>query len=92
MQIMKEAILKTKAFLQARQHAYQITFNLENIFAERVLKDLAKFCRANESAFNKDERLHAVLEGRREVWLRICHQLKLDSDQIWKLYGRSDLE
>lgn len=58
--------------------------------AERVLADLAKFCRAHESTFNVDARAHAVAEGRREVWLRIQKNLHLTDEQIFALYGVND--
>lgn len=58
---------------------------------DAVLKDLDKFCRASESCFHADPRLHAVLEGRREVWLRIQDYLKLSPEQLWEKYdGRGD--
>ena len=92
MGIFSEAIEKTKSFLFARQQAYQQVFNPESVFAKRVLGDLAKFCRAEESSFHQDPRIHAVLEGRREVWLRIANHMNMTPDEIWKQYGRSDLE
>jgi HD superfamily phosphohydrolase len=92
MSVFKEAVAKAKSFLFARQQAYQQVFTPESRFAQMVLRDLAKFCRANQSAFNKDERIHAVLEGRREVWLRIERHLKMNPEELWKLIGRSDLE
>ncbi len=52
---------------------------------ERVLSDLARFCRANESCFHADARLHAVAEGRREVWLRIQKVLNLTADQLYAI-------
>lgn len=52
---------------------------------ERVLADLAKFCRAGESTFHPDPRVHAVLEGRREVWLRIQKYLRLTAADIDRL-------
>lgn len=88
----KELLEKIRNFLFTRQQAYQQTFNLESVHARRVLEDLAKFCRANETTFHADERIHAALEGRREVWLRIQHNIRLDSEELWKLYGRKDLE
>lgn len=42
-----------------------------------LLLDLAHFCRAYETCFHADQRVHAALEGRREVWLRI-RELYLD--------------
>ncbi|MBK7366137.1 MAG: hypothetical protein IPI97_14565 [Nitrosomonas sp.] len=75
---------RLKDFLITRQQAYQQTFN--GVFAEKVLADLAKFCKANDTAFHPDARVHAVLEGRREVWLRLQKQLNLTQDQLLKLY------
>jgi hypothetical protein len=80
-----EAVQVAKNFLARRRTAYSKTFF--NPFGEEVLKDLAKFCRANETTFRADERKHAAVEGRREVWLRIQHHLRLTDEQLWKLYG-----
>lgn len=43
-----------------------------------VLGDLRDFCRARETTFDPDPRIHALLEGRREVWLRIANHLSID--------------
>lgn len=85
-----DVLQKAKNFLVRRKHAYQLVFNLESVHAQVVLKDLARFCRANEPTFHPDARLHAELEGRREVWLRIQQHLNLTSEQLWALYGRKD--
>lgn len=79
-----------KALLQQRQRAYQLTFNPEGREQKQVLEDLAQFCRANETAFHPDPRMHAVLEGRREVWLRIQKYLNLSPEQLWDLTTRKD--
>lgn len=65
------------------RYAYQQTFAGEP--AKVVLKDLARFCRAHESTFDADPRVHAGLEGRREVWLRIEEYLRLTPEQLWEL-------
>jgi hypothetical protein len=83
---------KARSFLFTRKHAYQLVFNDENVFTKTVLKDLAKFCRAYDTTFHADPRLHAALEGRREVWLRIQNHLKLNPEELWERYGRKDLE
>lgn len=83
---------KFKDFLFARRQAYAQVFRPEDRHVERVLKDLARFCRATDSTFHEDPRAHAVLEGRREVWLRIMKHTKLDADQFWKTYGKGDLD
>lgn len=89
--MLKEALEKTKSFLVRRQQAYQQTFSPESVFTKLVLEDLAKFCRANDTTFHPDSRMNAVLEGRREVWLRIQQHTKLDPDQLWKTYGRTNV-
>lgn len=53
---------------------------------QAVLIDLAQFCRANEPCWDADPRKHAVLEGRREVWLRIQQHLNLSEQQLVSLY------
>lgn len=77
-------------FLRTRRIAYQRTFLVEGAlapYAEEVLKDLARFCRANDTTFHKDARAHAVLEGRREVWLRIQRHLNLTDEQLYRLHA-----
>ena len=44
--------------------------------------DLRRFCRADASTFHPDPRAHAVLEGRREVWLRIEQYSTLTTEEI----------
>lgn len=82
---MNELIARTIDFLRGRKRDYQVTFN--NPSGMRVLADLAPFCRAAESCFDADPRLHAVAEGRREVWLRITRHLNLSSDDLFRIYA-----
>ena len=72
-------------FLVTRSQAYKQTFS--GIYGERVLKDIARFCRANESTFNPDPRMEGVLQGRREVWLRISKHLNLTDDQLQSYFN-----
>lgn len=76
---------KLRQTLGARRYAYRATF--KGPHAEIVLMDLARFCRAHQSTFLPDARAHAVLEGRREVFLRIQNHLKLTDEQLWELYS-----
>jgi len=78
---------KAKGALSNRQGDYTSVFDLNSEAAVAVLMDLAKFCRAHESTFHADPRIHALMEGRREVWLRIAEHLNLDMDTLWSLYG-----
>jgi hypothetical protein len=75
-------------FFQGLGFAYNRVFARENRFTELVLEDLAKFCRAHETSFHPDPRVHAQLEGRREVWLRIEEFLHLSPEEIVKLRVR----
>lgn len=66
--------------------AYNRVFDKQSPYTETVLKDLAKFCRAHTTAFHKDQRMHAVLEGRREVWLKIQEYLQMTTEEIYDLH------
>ena len=84
--MISEALDKLRQVFASRQQCYKQTF--KGPVAEEVLRDLARFCRANTSTFHEDARLHAVAEGRREVWLRIQNHLQLSPDELWRLtYG-----
>ena len=80
---------KTVEFLSGRKRAYQLAFGSPAGIA--VLIDLSSFCRASESCYHDDPRKHAMLEGRREVWLRIQQHLNLNSEQLFKLYNGQDI-
>lgn len=83
-----DVVQKLRIALFNRRHAYRETF--KGPYGQDVLKDLARFCRAHDSTFAADPRLHAMLEGRREVWLRLQHHLQLPPEQLWELYdGRA---
>lgn len=61
--------------------AYQIVFG-NDVAGQAVLGDLGRFCRADEPCWSEDQRHHARLEGRREVWLRIQNELKLPIEEL----------
>ena len=75
--------------LRLRKMDYGITFN--TIPGQRVLMDLASFCRAAEPCFDPDARKHALAEGRREVWLRIQRHLQLNTEELFQLYAQRSL-
>lgn len=75
----------TLDFLRGRKRAYQLTF--PDPIRNEVLKDLAKFCRANITLYHKDQRLTDVAIGRQEVWLRIQQHLNLQPDQLYEIYN-----
>ena len=82
---------QAQSVLATRALSYQRVFLKKGVDTDKVLSDLAKFCRANASTYQADPRLSDVLIGRREVWLRIQHHLQLSDDQLWHLYGNNQL-
>jgi hypothetical protein len=84
----RSVVERVRDFVFGRQASYQRTFAPENQDALAVLADLAKFCRAYDTTFHPDARTHALIEGRREVWIRIQNHLKLDPETLWKLIER----
>lgn len=80
---------KVLDLLSRRRNAYVKTFLPQNVYAQEVLADLAKFCRASEPTFHQDPRAHALAEGRREVWLRIQKYLQLTDQDIWAIHARN---
>ena len=75
----------TEVNLETLQNAYRI-------LPELVLKDLQVFCRAMETTFVADNaRLSDVLEGRRQVWLRIQNFLELTSEQLMAIAKNTPL-
>lgn len=85
---MSDLVERARRWLFRRRGAYRDLFRGPN--GDIVLLDLARFCRAHESTFHTDPRVHANLEGRREVFLRIMHHLQLSEADLWKLYARPE--
>ncbi len=61
---------------------YRSVFNPETVAASEVLRDLSVFCRAHEPTFHPDPRVEGILQGRREVWLRIQNYSHLKTDEL----------
>lgn len=81
----EDIVERAKALLRSRKQAYQTVFDRKDIDVDIVLRDLAKFCRATESTFNPDPQTAALLEGRKEVWLRIQKYVHVPLDDLWEL-------
>ena len=84
---------RTQAYRRAFQKHDDGTFGLDG---QRVLADLAKFCRARKPTTvvgrngQVDPIATALAEGRREVWLRISEMLHLDERTIVNLQETRD--
>jgi hypothetical protein len=79
-------------FLNKRKLAYGQVFRGDSIANQVVMADLAKFCRAVEPTFHADARVHARLEGRREVFLRITEHLNLSAEELYNLYSKGQIK
>lgn len=76
----------TKIFADCKR-AYQLAFGTDA--GKAVLIDLAPFCRAKETCVVPGDRDRTyVLEGRREVYLRIQDYLDLTVEQLVEKYTR----
>ena len=70
--------------LLARRTAYHKTF--DNPEGKKVLADLRRFCKATvPTADVNNVNVTYLLEGRREVFLRISSLLQLTEDDIYQL-------
>lgn len=68
--------------LDERKRAYQLWQK------DAILQDLLEFCRGAETTFVPGDRdLSLILEGRRQVWLRITQHLHLSEAQLLALYS-----
>lgn len=56
-----------------------------------VMDDLNGFCRAERSCWAEDQRMHALLEGRREVYLRIMQHHKLTPEDLLVVFSDGEL-
>lgn len=76
--------MRFNPMLRFRQPAYRKTF--DNPEGRKVLADLRRFCRATTPTANVDN-VYAtyLLEGRREVFLRILAHLNLTEEDVIKL-------
>lgn len=77
-------------FMKRRKHSYQMFVKMEE--GQTFLRDLARFCRANETCVVPNDRDKTlVLEGRREVWLRIQNHLGLSTEELMQLYAGPEI-
>lgn len=89
--MLKTTVEKFRRRLRGKTVAYARVFDRNSVFTSEVLADIAKFCRAHETTFHADPRIHAVLEGRREVWLMIERNLNLSPEELLELYKIREL-
>lgn len=80
-------ILAAQDFLASRKNAYtQVFGNPDDVAVKAVMQDLREFCRVSTTTFHPDARVHAALEGRREVVLRILDHVDLPLHELVAKY------
>lgn len=83
---------KTVALLGTRKRNYQLCFG--SPAGKMVMTDLARFCRMGETTFHpiQDARTHAMLEGRRQVALRIQQHMDFSPEELAVLLRAAALD
>lgn len=86
------AVSKTTERLRKRKANYQLVFG--SPAGQEVLKDMARFCRAAETTIHpmQNARTHAMLDGRRQVWLRIYEHLNFTPEELLVVYRAAVLD
>jgi hypothetical protein len=93
---MNERFARTLDFFRLRKREYQHTFT--SLAGQEVFRDLALFCRANETCTvldkdgRVDDKLTFMMEGRREVYLRILIHMGLTPQQLMVLFTGGTLK
>lgn len=83
-----EAEVQARNYVLARKEAYVRVFsglNATPADAELVLGDLMRFCRGRETPWDADQRVHALLTGRNEVYTRIIQHTTLSLDDLYAI-------
>jgi hypothetical protein len=76
--------MRLNPFVRYRQSAYRKTF--ESPEGRKVLADLRRFCRMTQpTADVNNPNTTYLLEGRREVFLRILAHLQLTDEDVYNL-------
>lgn len=74
------------AYVRRRQAAYKAVFgDLDNADVVFVLQDLATYARAFGTAFDPIHAVHALKEGRREMFYRIVDSTRLSHDTLYTM-------
>lgn len=81
---------KAQQELRDRRDAYLRFFGGTGTANDKrlVMGDLRRFCRGGETPWDNDPRVHALLTGRFEVFMRIQDHLELTFDDLWERYSK----
>jgi hypothetical protein len=87
--VLEDVADATRRLLLRRKEAYTRVFegNPMGDDIKIVMEDLARFCRADETTFDANDRVHALLTGRQEVMMRIRDHMRLGFDALFDKYA-----
>lgn len=80
---------KARGLLEVRQGSFRRVFKQGTPSRDDrdiVNKDLKRFCRGGETTYHDSERVHVLMTGRQEVYLRIEDFLNLSVDELLLKY------
>ena len=85
----QEETQRNQAYLRARREAYVRLFSDRGMDGDAafVLADLKRFCRGGRTPWDADQRVHALLTGRFEVYSRIEQHLTMQFDELWEMFN-----
>lgn len=88
---LKEHNEQVQRLLRRRQEAYRRVFTGNPTADDQkiVLTDLQLFCRAGETTFHENDRVHCLLTGRNEVYQRVEDHMQLTFDTLLIKYNRA---
>lgn len=85
--------LPTLDFVKRRKRSYRVVLHHDTIEHRDVMGDLAKYCRAFDTAYIPgDPEATLVALGRQQVWQRIRAHLDRSDEELYKLYGGPNLD
>lgn len=83
----QESLDKYLEVLKNRVQSYRQCFDLQAFENQAVLRDLSLFCRMFTTTEDPEQKEDPkVLEGRRQVFLRIQEHLQFDHYQLYQLH------
>jgi len=87
--VMDDAMRAVADEIEARKLAYIHVFARGTPSDEDrriVMEDLARFCRGGTTPWHENDRIHCLLTGRHEVFVRVSEHINLNTAQLVRKY------
>jgi hypothetical protein len=79
-------MMKPIEYLTGRLQNYRRTFTSDT--GDKVFTDLLRFAKLGETFYHQDPYVRGMIEGRREVVVRIADHLNLSPDELLAKYHK----